>query len=244
MAQPARSAGPRDAAERGSGGKRGWKQEAAGGGRARSAELFQAHRLDEHALDCALVEDFLRPGAATADHWWQLAALFGRTFLFGDPGVRPRHKAVFGTGPMGAAGACAEALAHSFGLAAVLARCGPTSVDPLSSFVAQQVALFDDAGQLRMGRVFGGPATTGARLPVKLEICSGGGEWAVTQAAADAGRAHWLTLELRHDRVHQTFLRAAFERVDNLCVLGGNAMEVLPRADPRGLRIVCGVYES
>ena len=47
--------------------------------------------------------------------------------------------------------------------------------------------------------------------PLKLEIGSGTGEWAIAQAAADHDRtngeptARWVTLELRHDRVCVNF---------------------------------------
>ena len=34
-------------------------------------------------------------------------------------------------------------------------------------------------------------------LPVKLEICSGNGDWVAAQARADAGRANWVALELK-----------------------------------------------
>ena len=36
---------------------------------------------------------------------------------------------------------------------------------------------------------------------------------AVSQARADTGKANWVTLELRHDRVHQTFMRSVFAKV-------------------------------
>ena len=64
--------------------------------------------------------------------------------------------------------------------------------------------------------------------PVKLEICSGAGEWAVLQASADP-TSHWVTLELRQDRVYQTFNRAVCAGISNLCILGGDATVVLPR---------------
>ncbi len=39
----------------------------------------------------------------------------------------------------------------------------------------------------------------------------------------------WLTLELRHDRVYQTVTKMIYSDVQNLCVVGGDAMMVLPR---------------
>jgi tRNA G46 methylase TrmB len=37
-----------------------------------------------------------------------------------------------------------------------------------------------------------------------------------------------MTLEIRQDRVYQTFLRAFYAGVNNVCILGGNAREILP----------------
>ena len=35
--------------------------------------------------------------------------------------------------------------------------------------------------------------------------------------------ADWVTLELRHGRVYQTFARMVFSSVENMCALGGDA---------------------
>ena len=62
-----------------------------------------------------------------------------------------------------------------------------------------------------------------AVLPVKLEICSGDGEWAVAQAAADwtspipgsseaAPKALWVALELRCDRIQHTLAHYLISR--------------------------------
>ncbi len=67
---------------------------------------------------------------------------------------------------------------------------------------------------------------TGASAPLKLEICSGAGEWAVAQARADTA-SNYVTLELRHDRVYQTFFRALCAQTLNVCAIGGDANVVL-----------------
>lgn len=41
-----------------------------------------------------------------------------------------------------------------------------------------------------------------------------------SQAKGDTNRANWVCVELRQDRVYQTFTRIAFEGVQNLCVIG------------------------
>ena len=106
-------------------------------------------------------------------------------------------------------------------------------------------------------RAAGGAATT-TTLPVKLEICSGSGDWVVAHAAADMhtgpgqpARARWLALELRCDRAHQTLSKSVaahwehcaqqplpqwagtgpspFGGLPNLAILSGDATKVLPR---------------
>jgi pentatricopeptide repeat protein len=44
-------------------------------------------------------------------------------------------------------------------------------------------------------------------LPLKLEICSGAGEWAVGRAKREEGHAMWVALELRVDRIYQGWCR-------------------------------------
>lgn len=63
----------------------------------------------------------------------------------------------------------------------------------------------------------------------KLEVCSGAGEWVVTQAKHDTADSCWVSLELRYDRVYQTFTKMIVEDVRNLCVLAGDAKVVVPK---------------
>ncbi|CAE7507401.1 trmB [Symbiodinium microadriaticum] len=109
----------------------------------------------------------------------------------------------------------------------------------------------DEFGRLVFSKIFsnscspesGDGADSPRELPVKLEICSGGGEWAVKQAVADMGTANWITAEIRHDRVYQTFTRAVFEGASNLAVFGGDANEILARRIPaESLHFVCVNY--
>jgi len=70
---------------------------------------------------------------------------------------------------------------------------------------------------------------TGKRLPVKLELGAGNGEWVAAQAELDAGKANWAALELMRDRAHSIFRRVAFQGLQNVCVISGDANFVLPR---------------
>ena len=65
------------------------------------------------------------------------------------------------------------------------------------------------------------------RTKVKLEICSGTGDWVCAQAAAGTD-VHWVALELRHDRVYNTLTKAIIEGIPNLSLLRGDAMRILP----------------
>lgn len=83
----------------------------------------------------------------------------------------------------------------------------------------------DDEGHIDINKIFGNNNSN------KLEICSGGGEWAVNQASNDK-ESNWITLELRHDRVYQTFTRSIYSGLNNLLVLGGDAMDIIPNHMP------------
>ena len=71
-------------------------------------------------------------------------------------------------------------------------------------------------------------------MPIKLEICSGTGEWAVQQAVYDQNKALWITAEVRLDRVYDTFTRSIFTGTHNLAVLGGDAFEIMDKYLQRG----------
>jgi tRNA G46 methylase TrmB len=88
-------------------------------------------------------------------------------------------------------------------------------------------------GKLDFGAIFGA-GEAGAKRPLKLEICTGAGEWIVAQAAADRA-SDWVALELRFDRAYQTFARGHFQRLRNLCVLRGDANVVLGSVEAASL---------
>lgn len=102
--------------------------------------------------------------------------------------------------------------------------------DSIQQFREYLESCFDASNHIDFSRVFStrnGDATSPAHSPLKLEICSGAGEWAVAQARADL-ESNWVTLELRHDRVNQTFSRMVCAEATNVCVMGGDAMQVIP----------------
>jgi pentatricopeptide repeat protein len=67
--------------------------------------------------------------------------------------------------------------------------------------------------------------------PIKVEICSGAGEWVVSQAKHDPG-SDWVSMEIRHDRIYQIFCRSMFDSCNNLSIIGGDASKILPNHFP------------
>lgn len=113
----------------------------------------------------------------------------------------------------------------------------------IASFRAHSARVFDSSCKFVFKNVFSTPATTtitsapasaaaasGSR-DLKVEICSGAGEWVVAQAKQDPA-ADWVAVELRHDRAYQTLTKAVFADVRNLAVLCGDAMHILPSHFP------------
>ena len=93
-----------------------------------------------------------------------------------------------------------------------------------------------DDGRLKWKKVFSVDDTASAdvpdslparKRPVKLEICSGSGEWVAAQAAAESSVARWVAMELRHDRMYDCFSRMVTGDLKNLAVVGGDASQVL-----------------
>lgn len=64
-------------------------------------------------------------------------------------------------------------------------------------------------------------------LPIKLEICSGHGDWIIERAYEDQGKYNWVALEIRFERVYTIFSKMVFKKLDNLMILGGEASDIL-----------------
>jgi tRNA G46 methylase TrmB len=69
-------------------------------------------------------------------------------------------------------------------------------------------------------------ALFGNARETKLEVCCGHGEWLVTHALAEP-RVNWLGLEMRFERVYQTWTKSVMHRAENVVVLGGLAHAVV-----------------
>lgn len=70
------------------------------------------------------------------------------------------------------------------------------------------------------GKVFG------SAFPLRLEVCSGHGDWISARAAADK-KINWVGLEMRYERVYQIWSKAMMNRQENLAILHGEAHGIL-----------------
>eukprot|EP00428_Durinskia_dybowskii_P077638 CAMPEP_0170356704 /NCGR_PEP_ID=MMETSP0117_2-20130122/1315_1 /TAXON_ID=400756 /ORGANISM="Durinskia baltica, Strain CSIRO CS-38" /LENGTH=720 /DNA_ID=CAMNT_0010610821 /DNA_START=174 /DNA_END=2332 /DNA_ORIENTATION=- len=158
--------------------------------------------------------------------------------------------------PVTPAAACAAAGAGA-GVAAAAAVVERPPLTPLeaqiASFRALSARAFDSSGKFAFRNVFSyspseSPSTTtttqaphlvlvrrvsgsSEERELKVEVCSGAGEWVVAQAKSDSA-SDWVAMELRHDRAYQTLTKAVFANVPNLAVLCGDAMHILPTHFP------------
>ncbi|CAE8610700.1 unnamed protein product [Polarella glacialis] len=124
------------------------------------------------------------------------------------------------------AGGLLEELRRSYGLAQLLRQVPEVSqrkeAEGALTAKLATVACSRDGGELHLSATFAD--APGKALPLKVELCSGEGEWVCAQAAADVGQAHWASVEYRRDRVFRTFSRAFLKGVsENLCVVAGDA---------------------
>jgi len=165
-----------------------------------------------------------------------LAQALGMVFVFSSQLV---GGATEGEGGGGGAAECATRLVKSLEDTFGLERASSLGLASQKAARKRLKKCFDSEGRLRWHRVFQRKEQTvtaaGALrkgLPVKLEICSGNGDWVVAQAEKEKGEVCWCALELRHDRVYNIFSRIACSQVSNLANLGGDAFQVLRKHVP------------
>lgn len=69
-------------------------------------------------------------------------------------------------------------------------------------------------------------ATPASARKVKLEVCSGLGDWVVQHAESEP-ECDWVAVELRRDRVFQIWSKMVMRELTNLLVLGGDAHAIV-----------------
>ena len=69
------------------------------------------------------------------------------------------------------------------------------------------------------------------KLPLKVEVCMGHGEWVVGRATSEKNEANWIGIEIRPDRVHQAWskrkLKGSDEEPTNLLLVCADAREAV-----------------
>ena len=190
-----------------------------GRGDSSSMQLFYQHQKNELEIDVELLasQNSKRDecGAAT------VAMRLSRVFCFPSREEGDSDSDGDGDAFERTASALTDSLVSRFGLHNVArlaaGQASKAAVDPdalARSTVRALIASLDGSsprGTLRLGP------------DVKLELCSGNGDWLVAQALAEPA-CTWVGLELRCDRVYRTFVRnCLLNRKDNLVCIGGDA---------------------
>ena len=186
--------------------------------------LFDATRKEELRIAVAALEPFVEAAVPIE----QLDSQFVRALLFS----AQLNQADDETGKVSGAELAidlATQLEQTFGLT----QCGKEMVQSVRARLDRCVT---KKGRLRWKRIFEGQDNKKSKkrqheedevLPVRMEVCSGSGDWVVAQAVAEEGEANWVSMELRHDRVHAVWQKMVLQKASNMCVLGGDAFRVL-----------------
>ncbi len=237
------------------GGKRAWREEE-DEARQQSLQVYLSHRRQEIIHELSLLAEYsskIATGLISLPRTEESPALSLclRVLLLHQ--YPPRAS----SSSSAASTALFEALKTSYGLASLVQKSG------LSEAVARDrlKSCFGADGRLQYSAIFSqtplvsAPTmeseseakdepklSSGTRRKIKLEICSGNGDWVVAQAKADPD-AYWLACELRNDRCYQIFARALFSSVRNLSILVGDSLVILPtHIPPSSLHCLCINY--
>ncbi|RHY86021.1 hypothetical protein DYB37_010733 [Aphanomyces astaci] len=196
------------------GGKRGWHE--ASESRQESLAVFLQIKRDELARELTVISTYLEQLSQQASNNSDDATardaildMYKKVLLI--PLTPKRDQSL--------AEALAVGVLDTMGLRAVLKKHFPDKVATVQLSFERRLSSTTDVVKLR--KVFGKDQVQA--LPVKVEICSGAGEWVVNQAKKDQGKALWVAMEIRHDRVYQIFTQAVFDNVTNLSIIAGDA---------------------
>ncbi|OQR82167.1 hypothetical protein THRCLA_11094 [Thraustotheca clavata] len=188
------------------GGKRGWGSQS--DTRQESLMVFLKHRREEVRRELTLIQSYYDAVKDADENLCStLFDSYKRVFLIPIVQSTSELQNALGNGVL-----------DTMGLRAVLKKYDAEKIESVVSKFESRLR----ENVIRMNKVFGKKN----KKPVKLEVCSGAGEWIVSQAKKDD--ANWVALEIRHDRTYQIFTQAVFEQVDNLCIIGGDATKVIP----------------
>lgn len=215
------SAASKNSSHKANGGKRAWKRqptEDPNTSRSESNAAYREHRLKEIESD---VKSILKIRGNGGHHPIRRQELWDRLstmFLYFPPEEDDDDDGRKGRSSSATSMACW----HSFGGAAVGPALGFTS----SKDLRQHSSVLSQDGTIDLSAVFG--KCTG---PLDVELGAGYGDWIVRTAAAHPGRRH-IAVEVRSDRAHQIFSKAALHPsgpLRNLCVASAEAGSFLRR---------------
>ena len=186
-----------------------------GGGGEEEREAL-GFRREEQRRELGRIDAYVGGGSKAAAP--PLDPFFCRAFVFSSRLGAAADADGGGGGGAAVAARLLRALRSTLGLKRA-AKLGLASADACGARLARAIT---KKGRLRWRRVF-----ADGKLPLKLEVAAGTGDWVAAHAAAEAGEANWGALELRHDRVYNIFSRMLLGNHPNLCVMGGDAAAIL-----------------
>lgn len=187
--------------------------------RIKSMREFAKHRVDDARREVALLRSFLSQRINI-----DLLRYFPRLLLFEDAHMNDQNKLSNAVNPEST---LVEKLILALQLSAGLDRIvdGPSSIDRIREVLEGAIVSGEKVDFTKLIAT----QNSQKRVPTNLEICSGGGDWATSQAVEGKKECYWITLEIRRDRVQQTFSTMLLKGVENMCVVGGDADDVLRR---------------
>jgi pentatricopeptide repeat protein len=212
-----------DSASTLSGGKRGWhrkskirRENQTSDSRMESNTAFRSHRADQTLRRVETIEGFLKD-KNRLDLTKQPERLVKvLSFWFPDKKMISRRELSKGF---------LKSLVKRFGLSQLLKRSS-SKISEKDMYKRISKSLTKQS-HLKFEHIFAATTDSVTKRPVNIELGCGSGEWAAAQAIATTGRAYWVALELRHSRVYDVFARIVFENISNLCVVGGDAIELM-----------------
>jgi len=194
-----------------------------GNGEAEGGELFNQTRLKELGIEMKRLESFLRANQGGSEESSvvspDLPSYLSRCFVFSsllsseDVNETPVNEL---------AGALSRKTLSTMG-GVELVRRDQTTKEEIESQYDRNLT---EKGKIKWKKLF---KESGGDLPLKMEICSGNGDWVAAQADSESSKANWVALELRHDRVYSIYSRMVYGSLSNLAVLGGDASSIVER---------------
>ena len=205
-----------------SGGKRGWHRQSkirrenrTSDSRSESNSVFRSHRVDQIRRRVETIERFMKDTNRVDISKRPQYLLKVLSFWFPNKAIVNRRELSKGF---------LKSLVKRFGLSQLLKRCEETLTE---KDMGKRIAkCLTKRGHFKFQSIFSTIEDDSSK-PLNIELGCGSGEWAAAQARVTEGRANWIALELRHSRVYDVFARIVFERISNLCVIGGDALELM-----------------